>query len=271
MSGRKHKEEEENQERWLLTYADMITLLVAFFMMMYSMSVLNLEKFKAAAMGIRSGFNSPAMGLKHTGDSLLEKGASTQVQPKIELPVEPPPSMRTETRPPQPAPSARRQGVPPQPTRSERVQRLVAELNRSLTGVTRGSAARVTAEKSGVAIELMGDLIFFPTGSAELSAEARNILLAVSGALRPLPNEISVEGYTGHFEAAPSNPFTSSWELSAARAVAVIKFLTEKTNISPGRISLTGYGQYRTRPVGPAAVPRPNMPNDLVRIFIYQD
>lgn len=263
MSGRrKHKEEEENQERWLLTYSDMITLLVAFFMMMYSMSVLNLEKFKNAAVGIRSGFNSPAMGLKQTGDSLLEKGVSPQVQPKIEMPLEPPIAMHMKPKPPKPQPSARRPGEPRQ-TRAERVNKLVEELNRNLTGVTHGSSARVVAEKTGVSIELVGNLIFFPAGSAELSAEAKNILIAVSSALRPLSNEISVEGYTAQFEPTPTNHFRNSWELSAARAMAVVQYLTETSRISPGRISLTGYGQYRPSQL--------NASNDKVRIFVYQE
>jgi len=274
MSSKKKKhEEEENAERWLLTYADMITLLVAFFMMMYSMSVLNLEKFKAAAIGIRSGFNGPSLGKKHSGDSMIEKGLSRRLDPELGVVIVPPAKPRTTF-------VKRKSGVKRplskkyKPTaaqrRAQRVQRLTKEINCSLMGVAQGEAARVVAERTGVAIELIGDLIFFPKGTAHLSEEAKDILRAVISVLSVLDNEISVEGYTSKFEASEAGEFSNSWELSTARAMAVVNFMMESGKINPKRISITGFGQFR--PIRKKNKTTAKIDeNDRVRIFIYQE
>lgn len=268
MSGRrKHHEEEENQERWLLTYADMITLLVAFFMMMYSMSVLNLEKFKQAAIGIRSGFNGPVMQGKESGDSLVDKGRSTIIDMKAPV-IEPRLNKGAGQEPVRVQPP--RQVRPSFAVlRAQRVGALAEKINQSLAKVSPGKAVRVLSENKGVAIELMADMIFFPTGTAQLSESAQKVLEAVAGVLVALPNEIAVEGHTNAFQPTPESKYKNSWELSTARATAVVNFLLTLKNIDPRRVAVMGYGQYR--PLSkPAAASNLN-PNDRVRVFIYQD
>lgn len=258
-----------------MTYSDMITLLVAFFMMMYSMSVLNLEKFKQAAIGIRSGFNGSEMGDKRAGESLIEKGNPPSV--KLQLPeVAPKPATKPEKKTSSSGEKkTRSSGFPPggdrsekQSERAKRIGELTSKINQRLAAVAGAkSAARVLPENKGVAIELVGDLIFFPQGSAELSEEAKKILTAVAGVLCDLPNEVSAEG---HADALPESGF-SSWELSTSRATQVIKFLLKAGNIDPKRVSVTGYGKYRPVSAKTKVEPAATIRNDLVRIFIYQD
>ncbi|MCD4813478.1 OmpA family protein [bacterium] len=273
MSRKKKHEEEENAERWLLTYADMITLLVAFFMMMYSMSVINLEKFKAAAIGIRSGFNGPSIGKKQSGDSMIERGVSHRPMPQVDIMAMPPISQKSQVVPQGKIAKRagnRKTGMTAAQRRAKRVDKLSGKINKSLVGVTQGDAARVVRERKGVSIELVGDLIFFPKGTAQLNDEAENILLAVSGVLSSLANEVSIEGYTSPFTQEGNSHFRNSWELSTARAMAVVNFLMEGKKINPARVSVTGFGQYRPEKNSRGTTVAKNR-DDRVRIFIYQD
>lgn len=297
--GRRNKkhEEEENEERWLLTYSDMITLLVAFFMMMYSMSVLNLEKFKNAAVGIRSGFNGSIKdGTPYkAGDSLISQGEPNAFVPKPVIAIVPGKGVdqskdgnrSKERKKADGAGSGKtkyegkgsgQRKLTAAESRARRVGELTSKLNKELeTMAGENKAAKVIAEQKGVAIELMGDMIFFPTDSAKLSEEAKAILNAVVSVLAKVPNEISVEGHTSKYETWENSPFANSWELSTARAMAVVTYLMNSKKIEPQRISVTGYGQYRPldkkaeQKIAGTALTDEKTKNDRVRVFIYQD
>jgi chemotaxis protein MotB len=287
---KKGHEEEANEERWLLTYADMITLLVAFFMMMYSMSVLNLEKFKKAALGIRSGFNGSVPEGKDAkaGDSIVERGSPKAFIPKPVIAIVPGKGVEKKHKEGK-GDAAHKRGYrvvrskpigPPTPTaaqlRAQRVGALTAKLNKQLEGlVGKGKAAQIIGENKGVAIELIGDMIFFPKDSAHLSGKAKKILDVVVSILSTLPNEISVEGHTSKYVTWQNSPFANSWELSTARAMAVVTYFMQTHKIQPARISVTGYGQYRplherSKNKGSNAASEINK-DDRVRVFIYQD
>jgi chemotaxis protein MotB len=279
MSGHRKKKkahEEENAERWLLTYADMITLLVAFFMMMYSMSIINLEKFKKAAIGIRSGFNGITLQDKSGGESIIEKGSKEEIIPSGQTRLVKLPDLRAEAaaehnrqaqaeRSRQAAAHAKQVEA-----RERRIHELTKKFNDKLAESTHhGRLAKIVATNKGVAIEMVGDLIFFPKGTAQLSEEAKKILRAMMEVLNSVPNEISVEGHTSAGKTAGAT-FLDNWELSTQRATAVVKYLLTTGTIDPKRISVTGYGEYR--PLVKAEPGAAGMEhNDRVRVFIFQE
>jgi chemotaxis protein MotB len=271
MSGHAKKKkghEEENSERWLLTYADMITLLVAFFMMMYSMSVINLEKFKKAAIGIRSGFNGLKLPDKSDGESIIEKGSKPDIAPPsaqlVELPQR---ENLVALRNRQAVAAAARVR---QQERSLRIQALSKKLEERMNANTTSSAKimKIVTTSKGVAIEMIGDLIFFPLGSSQLSDEAKKILRSMVALLSDMPNEISVEGHTSANKTQGA-AFIDNWELSTQRATTVVKFLLNSGTIDPKRICVTGYGEYR--PLVKEEDGKPTTHNDRVRVFIYQE
>ncbi len=275
MSGhrkRQKKHEEENSERWLLTYADMITLLVAFFMMMYSMSVMNLEKFKQAAIGIRSGFNNHSIQEKPGGESILEKGTKTLVAPPLPPVVLNQPIKQEDIAAAEKAERvklAAARAKQQQEARNQRIKALSKKFEDKLHEVSPSNKAKVVATNKGIAIEMIGDLIFFPRGTAQLSDEAKKILRAMIDILSSVPNEISVEGHTSSGK-AKGTTFLDNWELSTARATSVVKYLLSTGTVDPKRISVTGYGEYR--PISKEATASPaNEHNDRVRVFIFQD
>jgi chemotaxis protein MotB len=272
MSGRRHRKkahEEENAERWLLTYADMITLLVAFFMMMYSMSIINLEKFRKAAIGIRSGFNGVSLQDKSGGESIIEKGTRNDIAPAPPALLVARPDLKAE------AAAERNRMAAAVHTklveaRNRRIHELTDKFNEKMAVATNhGKLAKIVATNKGVAIEMVGDLIFFPKGTAQLSDEAKKVLRAIVDVLTSVPNEISVEGHTSAGKTAGTT-FLDNWELSTSRATAVVKFLLTAGTIDPKRISVTGYGEYRPLvKEEPGAVGIEH--NDRVRVFIFQD
>ncbi|NTV51405.1 MAG: flagellar motor protein MotB [Candidatus Firestonebacteria bacterium] len=280
MSGHRKKKkahEEENSERWLLTYADMITLLVAFFMMMYSMSVMNLEKFKKAAIGIRSGFNGVTLQDKSGGESIIEKGSKTMISPDSPSLLVKPLDLKAEIqadRTRQAAAARQRQAAAANAklveAHNQRIHELTKKFNDKMDAATQhGRLAKIVATNKGVAIEMVGDLIFFPKGTAQLSEEAKKILRAMVDVLTGVSNEISVEGHTSAGKLAGTT-FLDNWELSTSRATAVVKYLLSTGTIDPKRLSVTGYGEYR-----PLIQPQPGAAglehNDRVRVFIFQD
>lgn len=196
----------ENHERWLLTYADLITLLLVFFIVLYAMSQADAQRFQQVSASLQRAFKVPV--LEGGSPSALhgEDGAGGgSVLDEI--------------------------GV----IRRDLAVALHAQ------ELPEGLSAETTPE--GVLIRLANNIIF-PSGRADVNGEAYAVLDAVAAVVQRQPNDIRVEGHTDNI---PINTvlYPSNWELSAARALAVTHVLIERGGITPERISVTGYGEYR--------------------------
>lgn len=211
----------ENHERWLLTYADMITLLVAFFMMLYSMSVMNLQKFQEVAISIKSGFGGEDMANK--SQDMIGVDNPTGVLP-----------IKIDSKP-------AKNEIKVDASIFADVKKQISDLiiNKKLQNIM-----DVKMREGNIYIVLLTDKIFFPQGDAILTEDAKSILKDVGQIIEPLRKEISVEGYTASVS-PDSLKFRSNWELSAARSISVINFFTSECSIEQKRMSLTGYGEWR--------------------------
>ena len=198
--------------RWLLTYADMITLLMAFFIMLYSMSVLNLAKFQQVAVSIKSGFGGMVEG---QGRSIL--GSSSQFN------IKPSPIMGDTA------------GVPNQTVK--KIQTMIKDEKLE-------NKVRLRVDERGLVISLSTDKVLFGPGRASLSPSAMKIIDAVAGSLKDIPNEVRVEGHTCDLPIR-SSEYPSNWELSTARATNVIRYLIDKKGFQPDRLSAAGYADSR--------------------------
>jgi chemotaxis protein MotB len=191
--------------RWLLTYADMITLLMAFFIMMYSMSVLNLSRFRQVAVSIRSGFGGIKPG---QGKWILSPvGPLTKQSDGESL------------------------GVPWEVIR--RLQKVVVDKQLQKSVMLR-------PDERGLVVSLVTDKVLFTKGEADLSQGSRKTIVAVATALKDIPNGICVEGHTCDLP-IESDKFPSNWELSTARAASVVRCLIEQVGIPADRLSAAGY------------------------------
>ncbi len=216
MSGRGH--DSSGSMRLLLTYADMITLLLAFFVILYAISKLDAKKYQALASALRGAFGSATPAASGSG-----AGGAT-LPPRVD-----------------PVP-------PKQDVLFEIVVRLQAALEAEL------GAGRVQIERNprGVLLRFQ-DTLLFDVGKADLRPEAQALLDKVATTIAPLPYPIEAEGHTDTLPIR-SGPFPSNWELSVARATAVVRYLVEAHGISPTRLAARGVGEHR-----------PLYPNDPTR------
>ncbi len=185
MRKKKGHDGHENSERWLLTYADMITLLMAFFIMMYSMSVLNMAKFQEAAISIRSGF-----GRHHTGQGKSVLGSSGSFSPK-------------------PSPIAgrlARSGL------GGSMKPLVDYIEKD---AKLRKNTQVGQDSRGVVISMLSDDLLFDPGSAEINEHAYPLLDKIAEMLDKLwQTAFSIEGHTCDLPPRPGAKYPTNWELS---------------------------------------------------------
>jgi chemotaxis protein MotB len=212
MARKKAVEGKENSERWLLTYSDMITLLLVFFIVLYSMANIDKKKFETVAQSMSRAFGQGGGMIKGIGGN----GSALSPAPIFfaDLPREQQDFMS--------------------------VGASMAEFA-DKAGLTGDISVNMTYE--GVVISLSDSLIFEP-GLAQLSPRAKTTLQTVADVLKDLDNPIRVEAHTDNVPT--NNPaYPTNWELSVARAVAIVRFLSEDCGIAPERLSAAGYGEYQ--------------------------
>ncbi len=213
----------ENVDRWLLTYADMITLLVALFIMLYSMSAVNQEKFGALAQSMRREFQALP---EQDGGKVV--GTGSIVDP---------------------------------------VEQQVSRLQQFLQEKGLQSQVRIRHEERGLVISLLSDGTLFDLGSADLKPSAKQVLDQVAEALRALPNPVLIEGHTDNLPIRTAQ-YPSNWELSAARAARVLRYLVQKGGIPAERLIAVGYAD--TRPLVPNRSPANRAQNRRVDIAVLK-
>jgi chemotaxis protein MotB len=242
--GRRRKEEEhENHERWLVSYADFITLLFAFFVVMYAVSSVNEGKYRVLSDSISSAFrNIP-------GNTA---GAMMQVNPNAPMPVTIP--IR------KPAPTSLKTDTNREKNK-ELLRNKAKEITEALAPLVQQGQVRVTEGALGITVEINASVLF-ESGEARLQLPARLALTAVGQILATTDFPITVEGHTDN---APINTplFPSNWELSGSRAASVVRLFIE-TGVDPRRLTATGYAEQR--PVADNATPEGRQRNRRVAI-----
>ncbi|HLH79191.1 MAG TPA: flagellar motor protein MotB [Chthonomonas sp.] len=226
LRGRGQPEHRENLERWLLTYADMITLLMAFFLMLYSMSVMSRGKFQQMAISVRQGFDGDkaAKGVGVGTDLAAERTYQQYMQSLQKL----------------------RQYVE----------------QHHLEG-----AIHMSNDRRGIVISVLTDGLLFKSGQATLQPQSLPLLHQIAGLLRVLPNDVVVEGHTDD-RPIHTLQFASNWELSAARAGAVVRDLILREGLPIRRFSAAGYAD--TRPLYPNDTPQHRARNRRVEIVLLR-
>ena len=228
-------EEHENAERWLLTYSDMMTLLVAFFIMMYSMSVLNLKKFQDLAVSIRSGFGGPSDGRK--GKVFFEKSWTMMMMQESGGTLAKPSDDQQrghgneEWNPETQASMTMLDYVSD--------QLAVLKLDESVQPIL-----EIDTETGNRLSVIISDQLFFETDKASLSDDNKKKLAHIGEVLKDSSFRISVEGYSSPLR--DTQTFQNSWQLSTERARSVVEYLSRDLRINPRRLSLSGFGEWRT-------------------------
>lgn len=227
---RKSELDQENTDRWLLTYADLITLLLAFFVIMYSMSRIDAKKFGKMSERLQGVFHGPDATLIHTADQsdlgsgVLKVGRLKMIAQRI----------RTIT----------------QELAKSRIIAATGGGWETVKGDTTSQSGRLATEAITAEINERGLVIhvlesaLFESGQATLKQEAIEPLNRIATEIANITNQIRIEGHTDDRPIATAR-FPSNWELSAARATTIVHFLIDKHHLPPGRLSALGFGEFR--------------------------
>ena len=222
-----------------------MTLLLAFFVMLYAISQVDAVKFQLLVSGLEDPFDNKAAveGLLETGNGIVgpTQRSSSAAPAGIEG-IEVGPSMSQLTNPEDVV-----EETTTTPTRTLETQSDLIEVRDQLEEAFQqlGISTRLGAEidTRGLVISIATDDVLFASGSPELAPEAAELVGAIAPVLRDFDNEIRIEGHT---DTVPlnDNGYTN-WNLSSDRAIAVLGLLAEDPRIDPSRLSATGYGEYR--------------------------
>lgn len=194
--------------RWLLTYADMITLLLALFIILFAISNISKVKFQRLATAISGGFSGEDALNQPTGaaGALRDAGRIDQ----------------------------------------ENMLAVKRKLDAYIARHHLQNKVQTRLDKQGLIVTLLSDGSYYDSGSAEMRADTKQLLDVIASEMRTVDNDIRVEGNTDDVPIATSQ-YPTNWELSAARATGVTRYLVERDRIAPTRISFAGYGQFRPK------------------------
>jgi len=194
---------------WITTFSDLMSLLLTFFILLYSMSSVSLEKFQEASQSIQSALNG--------GASVIEGSTVEDIETEIE----------TETI---------EEIIDPELI--EMYNEVVAFLETN----EMTAQASVEYDKDGIYVNIQ-ESILFGSGSAIIADSGKNTLNNLGELIEQFENDVVIEGYTDNVPMYNAD-FSSNWELSTGRALSVLRYLSEERNIIPTRLSAKGYGEY---------------------------
>lgn len=205
--------DEENTDRWLVSYADFITLLFAFFVVMYSISSVNLGKYRVLSNSMTTAFNKASSQVGQPGSQL---GISVQRAP-ISIGLEGQAGLKAMTE-------------------------TAAQIEKNMKEWIKKGQIAVRGNEKWLEVEISNSVLF-TSGSAQLSRQASEILTSLAGAFKESNNPLYVSGYTDDL---PINTvrYPSNWELSAARASSVVRLFAQ-AGINPARMGAIGFAEFR--------------------------
>ncbi|WET09107.1 MULTISPECIES: flagellar motor protein MotD [unclassified Pseudomonas] len=218
---RREPEEHVNHERWLVSYADFITLLFAFFVVMYSISSINEGKYKVISQALIGVFND--------ADHSLKPIPIGEERPKTVTPAKPLVDDSDET-------SAGMGGT------GDPLKSIANDISAAFGDLISSNQMTVRGNELWVEIELNSSLLF-ASADAMPSDQAFTIIDKVAAILKPFENPIHVEGFTDNFPINTAQ-YPTNWELSSARAASIVRMLAMQ-GVNPSRLASVGYGEFQ--------------------------
>ncbi|WP_030441082.1 OmpA/MotB family protein [Actinoplanes subtropicus] len=272
-----HEEHEEhvNHERWLVSYADMLTLLFVLFVVLYSMSDVNMKKFAELASGLSSGFGAQSAAFSGQVSTLDGAGQSSEIV-KID-PGANPGDGKTGTENMTEKEKAAVEAAVQAQDRSKasksaqaaakeaaNLKKLENKLSDALAKAKLLNAVQFTIDRRGLVVTIVTNEVVFDGNRADLQPGGKKILDALAPTLAKLKNNIEVDGNTNQLKAVTTY-YPSGWELSAARASTTVRYLTGH-GIAKNRLSAVGFSD--TKPLIDPADPRSITMNRRVDVVV---
>jgi chemotaxis protein MotB len=257
MARRRHHEEHQNHEAWAIPYGDLITLLLAFFVVMYAVSSVNAGKYRVLSDALTAAFHGtprspqpipvglePVLLSEHLPISEVNRMFTAGLPAHALMPL---PQARGSVRsgsPQQGSADPRQKAAPDgaEAARQRQLDEMAAEVGAALQKQIADQRVHVTRKGNAIEVEISTDILF-GSGSAALAPAALAPLGNLADALRPWPNAVRVEGHTDD-RPIGTVAFPSNWELSAARAASVVRLFTQR-GVAAQRLAVIGYADQR--------------------------
>jgi chemotaxis protein MotB len=217
---RRKKEKPANHERWLVSYADFITLLFAFFVVLFASSHVDEQKVERFSHAVRTAFED--MGLFQVGSQVVavsEKGSYPQNSQQVVEPIRPTSSYL-----------------------DSKLTKVRKELVAKITQEGFENKVRISTDRRGLVVSL-AEAAFFDSGSADLRADSLRLLDSVAQVLQGVPNKVRIEGHTDNVP-IHNERFRSNWELSTTRATNVVAYMLRHYYFQPELLAPAGYSEY---------------------------
>ena len=204
------QENDQGSPAWMTTFGDMMTLLLVFFVLLYSFSVMDLQKFRGFITSFRKQLGVLESGKTLTDEKLINKGS---------------------------------RGERFNPERQNYIKKIMGELKQYVKEEQLGEKVKMKLTERGYVVRVTGEVLY-DLGEARIKPKGKELLNKIVEKLKKIPNHIRVEGHTDNLPINNDN-FPSNWELSTARATEVIKYFIEQANFDPARLSAARYSKYR--------------------------
>ena len=257
------EEEHENHERWLITYADMITLLMVLFIVLFAISQVDQKRFEMLKEGMAAGFGQSSSPFQGSQAVMPEPGT---------MPITPVDPMSSEAERNEIEQVSRSAG---QDDLAQRYARAVAEVERldelrrridqALEKHGLREDVRMRIDSRGLTISLVSKHIVFAPNVADLTSRGKRVLDVVAPILREIDDSLDIDGHTNQVKVKPKY-YASDWDLSAARAVTVLRYLNERRGIAGSRLSAVAFGH--EKPLIDPAHPRSQILNKRVDVVV---
>lgn len=243
---RRVEEEHENHERWLVSYADFITLLFAFFVVMYAISSVNEGKYKVLSNALQNAFTNTTAAVGGQPVVILQGAPPLQQKPTLKA-DKLPEQVHSEKK----------------VVERQKMKNVADDIMNALQPLVAQGKVRLLETSRGVTIEI-NDSILFPAGQARLQPASGSAMAAIAEVLAGTDFPITIEGHTDNIPIATPQ-FPSNWELSAMRATTVLRLFNDN-GVGAERLTAIGYGE--TRPVETNTTPEGRARNRRVSILI---
>lgn len=221
-------EEHENHERWLVTYADMLTLLMVLFIVMFAMSQVDEAKFNALRAGLAEGFGATSSFMEGSDSFLQDQPEETS--PDIVASQD----FRSPTVPERAASEVAAR-------ETDRLEAIREQVDRALRQHGLSDDVRMTIDDRGLVISLVSRHVVFQADVAELSPRGQRVVDVLAPVLRQVPDDLRIDGHTNQVKVHPRY-YATDWDLSAARAVTVLRRLDEVDGVPASRLSMAAFG-----------------------------
>lgn len=274
MARKQKQEEHENHERWLISYADFITLLFAFFVVMYAVSSVNEGKYRVLSDSLVAAFRSSARSIEpiQIGDVSKAKKSPGLVKSLVDKGGAPLTFEKKDISPFKQGVDSNAAGNGPNSSTgqaskhgTEVIKQMADELEKAMSNLIKKDLIAVRRSDLWVEVEIKTSILF-PSGSAKLQTDALPVLHEIAKILKNFTNPIRVEGFT---DSVPINTvaFPSNWELSAGRAASVVHLFTNE-GVDPRQLASIGFGEYR--PIADNSTPEGRNKNRRVVIVVLE-